>query len=80
MQRLQASWRLYEIRQPPTSSYNLQLPHGHQGRHGHSGHGDHFGHGGRGGHVGHDGHVEHGGNGGQDTRRHKTSRHDKTDI
>ena len=35
--------------QPPTSSNNLQLPHG---RHGHGGHGDHFCHGGRGGHGG----------------------------
>ena len=45
--------------QPPTSSYNLQLPHGcygHHGRPGHCGHGDHGGHG---GHVGHVGHVVH---------------------
>ena len=45
---------VYEIRQPPTSSYNFQLPHGHHG------HCDHGGHGGHGGHVGHSGH------GGQD--------------
>ena len=32
--------------QPPTSSYNFQLPqgrHGHHGRHGHGGHGGHGG-------------------------------------
>ena len=44
--------------QPPTSSNNLQIPHG---RHGHGGHGDH---GGLGGHFGHGGRGEHGGHGG----------------
>ena len=35
--------------QPPTSSYILQLPHGHHGGHGgHSGHCDHGGNGGHG--------------------------------
>ena len=39
--------------QPPTSSYNFQLPHGcygHHGRHGHGGHigcGEHGDHGGQ---------------------------------
>ena len=47
---------VYEIRQPPTSSYNFQLPYG---RPGHGGHGGHVGHGGRG---------EHGGHGGQDRK------------
>ena len=37
--------------QPPTSSYNFQLPHG---CHGHGGHGGHVGHGGRGEHGGQD--------------------------
>ena len=35
--------------QPPTSSNNIQLPHG---CHGHGGHGDHFCNGGCGGHGG----------------------------
>ena len=73
---IQASWRLYEIRQPPTSSHNLQLPHsrhghhdhlGHHGRHGHGGHGDlagHVGHGGHGCCGEHGGHSGHGGPGG----------------
>ena len=43
--------------QPPTASYNFQLPHGHHGRHGHGGHGCHGGHGGCG---------ENGSHGGQD--------------
>ena len=43
--------------QPPTSSYNFQLPHGH------GGHGGHVGHDGRGKHGGR---GEHGGHGGQD--------------
>ena len=30
--------------QPLTSSYNLQLPHGHHCRHDHGGHGDYGGH------------------------------------
>ena len=46
--------------QPPTSSYNLQLPHG---RHGHGGHGDRGSHG---GHVGQGGRGEHGGHSGQE--------------
>ena len=53
--------------QPPTSSYNFQLPHsrhGHHGRHGHGGHGVHVGH------VGHGGRGEHGGHGGQDRTGH----------
>ena len=61
--------------QPPTSSYNFQLPHGrlcHHGRHGHGGLGGqvgHAGHGGRGEHGGHGGH------GGQDrTGRDRTGR------
>ena len=41
--------------QPPTFSYNFQLPHGHHGRHSHGGHGSHVGHGGRGEHGGHGG-------------------------
>ena len=41
--------------QPPTSSYNFQLPHGrhcHHGRHGHVGHGGQGEHGGHGGYGG----------------------------
>ena len=34
---------VYEIRQPPTSSYNFQLPHGHGGHGGHVGHSGHGG-------------------------------------
>ena len=47
-----ASPKLYEIRQPPTSSYNFQLPHGH---HDDCGHGGHVGYGSRGKHDGHGG-------------------------
>ena len=42
--------------QPPTSSYNFQLPHGRHGRHGHHGR---YGHGGHGGYVGPGGHRGH---------------------
>ena len=41
--------------QPPTSSYNFQLPHGrncHHGCHGHVGHGGQGEHGGHGGYGG----------------------------
>ena len=41
--------------QPPTSSYNLQLPHGRHCHHGRHGHGGHVGHGGLCEHVGLDG-------------------------
>ena len=34
--------------QPPTSSYNFQLPHGRHCHHGRHGHGGHVGHGDRG--------------------------------
>ena len=60
---------VYEIRQPPTSSYNFQLPHGRHCHHGCPGHG------GQVGHVGHGGRGEHGGHGGQDRKGQ-----DKTDI
>ena len=49
--------------QPPTSSYNFQLPHG--------GHGGHVCHDGRGKHGGR---GEHGGHGGQDRDRDGTGR------
>ena len=62
----QASHRLYEIRQPPTSSYNFQLPHGRHSHHGRHGHG---------GQVGHGGCSEHGGHGGQ-----VSTGEDRTDI
>ena len=66
--------------QPPTSTYNFQLPlglhghghhvplgrHGHHGRHGHCGHVGHCGHG---GHFVHGGRGEHGGNGQDRTGR-----------
>ena len=38
--------------QPPTSSHNFQLPHGHHDHHVRHGHGGHGGHGGRGEHDG----------------------------
>ena len=41
-------------KQPPTSSYNIQLPHGRHGHHDRHGHGGHGGHGGRGEHDGQD--------------------------
>ena len=66
----QASRRFYEIRQPLTSSYSFQLPHGchgHHGRHGYHGRHSH------GGHVGHGGLGKHGGHGGPDrTGQEKT--------
>ena len=40
--------------QPPTSSYNIQLPHGRHGHHDRHGHGGHGGHGDRGEHDGQD--------------------------
>ena len=43
--------------QPPTSSYNPQLPHGRHGRHGCNGHLGCHGHYGR---RGHDSHIGHG--------------------
>ena len=42
--------------QPPTSSYNLQLPHGCHGHHGCNGNGSHDGHGTHGDHGEHCGH------------------------
>ena len=49
--------------QPPTSSNNLQLPHGRHGHGDHGGHGGCVGHGGRGGYGGHSGRGGHGGQG-----------------
>ena len=56
---------VYDIRQPPTSSWPpWSMTIGHHCRHGNDGHGDNCGHG---GHVGHGGRGEHGGHGpGQD--------------
>ena len=56
-------WKLYGIRQPPTSSYNFQLPvgrHCHHGRHshGHAGHGGCGEHGGCSGRSGQGGQVD----------------------